>query len=104
MQSAGENIYHTDANCHNLMRDIDGQAWILDFDPCDFRAGEKWKQGNLERLPRSFRKELRQGPGFQWNEDDWRQLLAGYALPTNPHERRRWHASLVATSRWFKAS
>ena len=60
------------------MLDADGKAWIVDFDKCRFRADDKWKQHNLERLLRSLRKELRLNPGFRWRESDWAGFLAGY--------------------------
>lgn len=75
-----EQVCHADLNCHNLMLDAQGKAWIVDFDKCGFRAGEKWKRQNLDRLLRSLRKELRLDPGFRWSERDWSHLLAGYGL------------------------
>lgn len=74
-----EQVHHSDLNCHNLMLDADGKAWIVDFDKCGFRAGEDWKAANLERLRRSLRKELRLDPGFRWTEAEWALLLGGYA-------------------------
>ena len=73
-------VCHCDLNCHNLMLDIRGKAWIVDFDKCGFRAGDTWKQANLDRLLRSLRKELRLDPGFRWSEDQWQPLLDGYAV------------------------
>ena len=75
-------VCHADLNCHNLMLDIEGRAWIVDFDKCEFREGEAWKQKNLDRLLRSLRKELRLDPVFRWKEGDWQTFLAGY---TGPH-------------------
>ena len=75
-------VYHADLNCHNLMLDIHGRAWIVDFDKCEFRAGEAWKQKNLDRLLRSLRKELRLDLAFCWHDGDWQTFLAGY---TGPH-------------------
>ncbi len=73
-------VYHADLNCHNLMLDTRGKAWIVDFDKCAFRAGEDWKQANLNRLLRSLRKELRLDPGFRWAEEDWAHFLDGYRV------------------------
>jgi len=77
-------VFHSDLNCHNLMLGTHtGQAWIVDFDKCRFRAGEAWKADNLARLLRSLRKELRLEPALHWNEIDWQDFLAGYdAAPT----------------------
>lgn len=73
-----EQVFHSDLNCHNLMLDANGRAWIVDFDKCGFRAGEKWKSGNLERLLRSLRKELRLDAATHWSEADWKPFMAGY--------------------------
>ena len=70
---------HSDLNCHNLMLDAQGRAWIVDFDKCGFRPGDDWKAGNLERLLRSLRKELRLDPGFRWDDTRWPVFLAAYA-------------------------
>ena len=79
-------VWHSDLNCHNLMLDAAGRAWIVDFDKCRFRGGEAWKADNLARLLRSLRKELRLDPSFRWNEAQWQTLLDAYTsdpmLPT----------------------
>lgn len=72
-------VDHTDLNCHNLMLDAAGRAWIVDFDKCGFRPGDAWKADNRARLLRSLRKELRLDPGFRWTEaTDWTAFLDGY--------------------------
>lgn len=76
-------VYHSDLNCHNLMLDDAGKAWIVDFDKCGFRELGEWQQANLARLLRSFKKELGKAEEakreFHWQEDrDWSLLLAGY--------------------------
>ena len=71
-------VYHSDLNCHNLMLDTRGKAWIVDFDKCGFQSGTDWKQANLARLLRSLRKELRLNPRFRWREDDWQHFIGGY--------------------------
>ena len=75
-------VCHADLNCHNLMLDSEGRAWIVDFDKCEFRAGATWKKKNLDRLLRSLRKELRLDSAFRWHDGDWQTFLAGY---TGPH-------------------
>ena len=70
--------FHSDLNCHNLMLDGQGRAWLVDFDKCGFRAGTDWKAGNLERLLRSLRKELRLDPSFRWDEAQWTHFVTGY--------------------------
>ena len=72
-------VWHSDLNCHNLMLDAAGRAWIVDFDKCGFRDGEHWKADNLARLLRSLRKELRLDPSFRWSQAQWPTLLDAYA-------------------------
>jgi len=71
-------VFHNDLNCHNLMLDGYGKAWIVDFDKCSFRTGASWKPENLARLLRSLRKELRLDPALHWDEAQWEQFMAGY--------------------------
>lgn len=71
-------VFHADLNCHNLLLDAAGRAWVVDFDKCGFRPRGAWQQANLERLRRSLRKEAGKLAGFHWREDDWAHLMAGY--------------------------
>lgn len=71
-------VFHADLNCHNLLLDEQGRAWVVDFDKCRIQEGEAWKAKNLDRLLRSFRKEAQRRRTFYWREDHWYHLLAGY--------------------------
>jgi len=71
-------IDHSDLNCHNLLLDRQGQAWIVDFDKCERRPGQTWQAENLARLLRSLRKEAQRRPTFHWHEADWALLLDAY--------------------------
>lgn len=71
-------IYHADLNCHNLLLDTRGQAWVVDFDRCEIRPGAPWKDANLARLLRSLHKEKSKRPVFHWDDTDWAHLLQGY--------------------------
>jgi 3-deoxy-D-manno-octulosonic-acid transferase len=71
-------VYHSDLNCHNLMRDAEGRVWTIDFDKCEVRPAGAWQQDNLERLRRSLRKERGRLASWHWQEDDWQALQAGY--------------------------
>ncbi len=73
-----EQVFHADLNCHNLMLDLRGKAWIVDFDKCGFRSGAHWKADNLARLLRSLRKEQRLNPNLHWSEAQWPMFMAGY--------------------------
>ncbi|WP_084360858.1 3-deoxy-D-manno-octulosonic acid kinase [Hydrogenophaga palleronii] len=78
-------VFHADLNAHNLLLDAQGQAWVVDFDKCDVRPREGWKQANLDRLQRSLRKEAGRVSPYHWRETDWDTLLAGYrATPARP--------------------
>ncbi|SBS30349.1 3-deoxy-D-manno-octulosonic acid kinase [Marinomonas aquimarina] len=73
------NVFHSDLNCHNIMLDEQDQVWLIDFDKCaikDNSAG--WKKNNLERLQRSFDKELKKLSRFEYNQQAWQHLLEGY--------------------------
>ncbi|MGM9428247.1 3-deoxy-D-manno-octulosonic acid kinase [Hydrogenophaga sp. MI9] len=72
-------VFHSDLNCHNLLLDQEGRAWIVDFDKCAVRSGQAWKSQNLERLLRSLRKEQGRRSPFHWQEERWPDLLQGYA-------------------------
>lgn len=77
------NVYHSDLNCHNIMLDTAGKCWIVDFDKCGRQASGPWKEGNLQRLLRSFHKELNKATkaqaAFHFNETrDWSLLLNAY--------------------------
>ncbi|HBO38705.1 MAG TPA: 3-deoxy-D-manno-octulosonic acid kinase [Pasteurellaceae bacterium] len=73
-------ICHTDLNAHNiLLQRIDQQEkyWLLDFDKCGQKSGNSWKQENLQRLYRSFMKEIGR-MHIQFTEQNWQALLEGY--------------------------
>ncbi|ANP75005.1 3-deoxy-D-manno-octulosonic acid kinase [Vibrio crassostreae 9CS106] len=70
-------VNHTDLNIHNILIDNNKKIWIIDFDKCHISKKGVWKEANLERLKRSFKKEhLRYGA--QWNESDWSNFMQGY--------------------------
>ncbi|WP_260680370.1 3-deoxy-D-manno-octulosonic acid kinase [Thalassotalea sp. PS06] len=74
-----QGIFHHDLNCHNIMLDDQGKVWVIDFDQGKIKDPMgTWCQQNLERLLRSFRKELGRLDGFQWQESDWQALIKGY--------------------------
>lgn len=72
-------ICHTDLNAHNILcqQGQRRQFWLIDFDKCGQKSGNFWKSENLQRLKRSFLKEVgRMDIGFE--EKDWQALLSGY--------------------------
>ena len=73
-------ICHTDLNAHNILvqqLENEQKCWLIDFDKCGQKSGDSWKQGNLERLHRSFVKEVGR-MNIQFNEENWTELLKGY--------------------------
>jgi len=70
-------VNHTDLNIHNILLDKQGKVWIIDFDKCAEKSGDDWKEENLSRLLRSFRKEVKKR-AIHWDEDEWQYLLTGY--------------------------
>lgn len=72
-------VYHDDLNCHNILVNEQGDIYLIDFDRGDQRLPDKtWQQANLDRLLRSFNKELNRLPNFHWQESQWQALLKGY--------------------------
>ena len=61
-------VNHTDLNIHNILIDDQEKIWIIDFDKCYQQGGNSWKQGNLERLKRSFEKEVGKR-GIHWSTE-----------------------------------
>lgn len=75
-------VHHSDLNIHNILRSkSNGTFWLIDFDKCHIQTGDNWKQGNLDRLLRSFQKE-KERLRIYFDEQDWQNLLKGYQLLT----------------------
>ena len=72
-------VNHTDLNIRNILLDHQGKVWIIDFDKCFQQPGAGWQKGNLERLLRSFHKELKKC-SINWQEGDWDDLMRGYCI------------------------
>lgn len=66
-------VNHTDLNIHNILIDDNDKVWIIDFDKCYQQKGDDWKQGNWNRLKRSFIKEVGKR-NIHWNEEEWTNL------------------------------
>lgn len=73
-------VNHTDLNIHNILLDDQETVWIIDFDKCAMQEGDSWKEENLARLLRSFKKEQSRA-NTHWQESEWQALLAGYSAP-----------------------
>ncbi|OCH04062.1 3-deoxy-D-manno-octulosonic acid kinase [Aliivibrio fischeri] len=66
-------VNHTDLNIHNILIDDNDKVWIIDFDKCYQQKGDDWKQGNWNRLKRSFVKEVTKR-NIHWSEEEWASL------------------------------
>ncbi|MGR5179122.1 3-deoxy-D-manno-octulosonic acid kinase [Vibrio mediterranei] len=71
-------VNHTDLNIHNILIDDQEKVWIIDFDKCHQQEGDDWKQANLDRLKRSFDKEMVRA-GIRVAEQDIAVLLSAAA-------------------------
>jgi 3-deoxy-D-manno-octulosonic acid kinase len=75
------NIYHHDLNAHNILINDKEQVFLIDFDRGELRndtADSAWKQANMQRLQRSFLKELNKLEQFYFSDDNWQALISGY--------------------------
>ncbi|KEZ22981.1 3-deoxy-D-manno-octulosonic acid kinase [Glaesserella parasuis] len=70
-------VHHSDLNIHNILIDNQGIFWLIDFDKCQIQQGNEWKQGNLDRLLRSFNKE-KGILSIHFYPQDWEILYQSY--------------------------
>jgi len=76
-----ENIYHHDLNAHNILINDEEQVFLIDFDRGELRnntTDSGWRQANMQRLQRSFLKELNKLEQFHFNDNNWQTLMSGY--------------------------
>ena len=71
-------VFHSDLNAKNILLDKHNTVYLIDFDRCDFKNGEDWKQNNLQRLKRSLVKFKSKSADFNYNEACWEWLVSGY--------------------------
>jgi 3-deoxy-D-manno-octulosonic acid kinase len=74
-------IYHADLNARNILLSESMKIFLIDFDNSYIRPGsgsDTWKLQNLSRFKRSLLKFKNNTDGFNFDEDDWSALLAGY--------------------------
>ncbi|QQX80374.1 3-deoxy-D-manno-octulosonic acid kinase [Shewanella sp. KX20019] len=71
-------VYHADLNAKNILITSE-QFYLIDFDRGEIRAPKAdWQQSNIDRLLRSFRKELAKLPQLAFTEADWQHLYHAY--------------------------
>ena len=72
-------VYHSDLNARNILLTEAGHVYLIDFDNSYIRLHTKtWKMQNLSRLKRSLLKFKKNTECFNFDEDNWSALLAGY--------------------------
>jgi len=86
-------VWHADLNAHNVMLDVGGKVWLIDFDRARRRRRGLWTDANLARLYRSIEKVMLGQPAERFTPADWAALLSGYfagdrrAVPRTPAAR-----------------
>lgn len=71
-------VYHADLNAQNILLDENQAVFLIDFDRCEIRDSDWWKNSNLKRLHRSLSKLAARSVDGSVAERDWGQLMAGY--------------------------
>ncbi len=73
-------VYHADLNAHNILLDVQGEVYLIDFDRGRLRRPDAgWQQQNLARLQRSLKKlKGIEEEGFAFSDNDWSLLTRVY--------------------------
>jgi 3-deoxy-D-manno-octulosonic acid kinase len=72
-------VHHADLNAHNIMVGRERAIFVLDFDRGRIRKRGVWEGQVLARLRRSLDKIAAAGSAVRFSDEDWRQLMKGYA-------------------------
>lgn len=71
-------VYHADLNIQNILQDDSGNFWLIDFDRAKLLPPkDTWQVNTLNRLKRSFEKELGRHH-IKWQAKDWQTFLSAY--------------------------
>ncbi len=74
------NCNHVDLNAHNIMRDEQGNFYLIDFDRSNIESTSgKWRMKNLERLKRSLEKLSSMNKEFNYSSLNFASIMQGYA-------------------------
>ncbi len=72
------NVYHADLNANNILL-ADNKIFLADFDKGKIKTNSgQWKDSNLSRLKRSFKKLQSINQHFHFSESDWITLRTAY--------------------------
>ena len=69
---------HSCNKLHATILESETKFWLIDFDKCGEKSGSFWKEGNLQRLQRSFNKEVER-MHIQFDGQHWQHLMEGYS-------------------------
>lgn len=74
-------VFHADLNAHNILINEANKIYLIDFDKgcIKLQAGQRWQQGNLQRLHHSLIKLKGTDSRLNFEETHWQALMAGYA-------------------------
>jgi 3-deoxy-D-manno-octulosonic acid kinase len=70
-------VDHPDLTAHNVLLDVAGKCFLVDFDNARMRPPGEWRRLGLERFDRSLRKVALE-TGTEYDAAAWRELTAGY--------------------------
>lgn len=74
-----QGVWHADLNANNVLVDVGGKVWLIDFDRCAKRKpAMEWQQANVQRLLRSFHKLHAGKKMSDFDEVFWHPMLAAY--------------------------
>ena len=72
-------VFHADLNINNILFDEHGKVFLIDFDRGEIRKpAQQTVENNMDRLKRSFIKELNRNTEFYWQQSDWVEFYAVY--------------------------
>lgn len=72
-------VDHPDLTAHNVLLDVAGNAFLVDFDNARVRPPGEWRRLGLERFNRSLHKVALE-TGTEFDVGAWRELTAGYGI------------------------
>lgn len=71
-------VYHADLNANNILINAQQKIYLIDFDRCAMTSNAALLATNLPRLQRSLKKLQHMHPVFNFTEQNWQTLVAGY--------------------------
>jgi 3-deoxy-D-manno-octulosonic acid kinase len=72
-------VDHPDLTAHNVLLDLAGNPFLVDFDNARVKPPGNWQRVGVERFNRSLHKVALE-TGTEFDAAAWRELKAGYGL------------------------